>query len=76
MTMKRFEMFAFACAAAFAAAAGERVLWPSADAELKAQRDSSIALLPDGSGRAFGVPPRLRLLQKDLVDALLGLAVV
>ncbi len=49
MTMKRFEMFAFACAAAFAAAAGERVLWPSADAELKAQRDSSIALLPDGS---------------------------
>ena len=49
MTTKRFEMCALACAAAFAAAAGERVLWPSADAELKAQRDSSIALLPDGS---------------------------
>ena len=57
--MRKFEMCALACAAAFAAAAGERVLWPSAEAELRAQNDSSIALLPDGSmGVKTGVKDR------------------
>ena len=36
-------------AVAFSAAAGETVLWPSDVAELKAQPDSRIALLSDGS---------------------------
>ena len=57
--MRKVEMCALACAAAFAAAAGERVLWPSNEAELRAQNDSSIALLPDGSmGVKTGVKDR------------------
>ena len=40
------SMAAAACALA---AAGETVLWPSAETEMRAQTDSRIAMLPDGS---------------------------